>query len=167
MTTRLARLAASATAASLLALLPFAGAQATAPVLTGPDSSWTTTGTIVDPHLQASCAVDPDNALPLAEAVCPEFPITLDATSTHVLHYLDVRLDMTPVAAGKTVEDYDIYLYDDNGVEVDLSANALGASEIISLNLVEDGDYTIKVVPYTNLPNSSYTLTARYRTASS
>ena len=157
-------LLAAVVAAPLLAFVPTM-ATATTPVLTGPDSSWSTTGTIADPHVQATCAVDPANPTPLAEAVCPSFPITLDAASTHPLHYLDVRLDMAPVAANKTVEDYDLYLYDADGVEVSSSASAIGTAEVISLNLVEDGDYTIVVVPYTNLPGSTFSVEARYRTA--
>lgn len=163
----LLRAVALATLAAPFVLFVPTGAQATPPTLTGPDSSWSTTVTVADPHTQASCASNPSSPSPVIEAVCPEFPITLAAPAGQDLHYLDVRLDMSPMAGGKTAEDYDIYLLNSSGGQVDLSANAIGTQEIISVNLIPNGNYTIRVVPFTNLPNSTVSLSARFRTASS
>lgn len=163
---RLTRATAFASAVAASAALVVLPARAEAPpVLSGPDSSWSTSGTIAEPHLQAACAADPSAPSPLTEAACPTFELVLDAPDTATMRYLDVRLDMTAVAAGRTVEDYDLYLYAADGTEVSNSANALGGYEVMSVNHIAEGTYTVKVVPYTNVPDSKFTLTARFRTA--
>lgn len=159
--------AAAGALALLLGPLGLGAASAEVPVLTGPDSTWSTSGVIADPHVQATCAADPTAPLPVAEAVCPSFTITLDAPDTEPIHYLDVRLDFGIVAGGRTVEDYDLYVYDAAGTEVASAAHGLGTYEIAAANIIPDGTYTISVVPFTNLPNSPFTLSARLRTTAS
>lgn len=164
--TRRLSLILTAAAAAVLGLAP-SGAHADAPpVFTGPNTTWSTTGTIADPHFEAACAAHPAAPAPLIEAVCPTFPIVLDGADAHPLRYLDVRLEMTALAPGRSIEDYDLYLYDANGVEVDLSANPAGRNvEHIARSYVPDGNYTVVVVPYMNVPDSEYKLTVQYRTA--
>jgi hypothetical protein len=165
MTRRLSLILATA-AAAVLVLAP-SGVHADAPpVFTGPDTTWSTSGTIADPHAEAACASDPTAPTPLIEAVCPTFQIVLDGADAHPLRYLDVRLETTALAPGRSIEDYDLYLYDANGTEIDLSANPAGRNvEHIARSHIPDGNYTVVVVPFMNVPDSSYTLTVRYRTA--
>lgn len=154
----------AAVAAAVLALAP-SSAGAETIVLTGPDSTWSFTGTVADPHTQAACAADPSAPAPITEAVCPEFPIVIDGDDAHPFRYLDIYLRMSSVGPLRySAEDYDLYLLDANGVEVDSSAFALG-TESIARSYVPDGNYTIRVVPFTNVPDSTYSLSVRFRTA--
>lgn len=151
----------------LLVANPFAARAEAPPTFTGPDTTWSTTGVVAEPHVNATCAADPSAAQALVEAACPTYTIQLDGEDTSPLRYLDVRLDMTSVAAGRGLDDYDLQLYNAAGTQVASAGTALGSREVMAVNHLPDGEYTIRVVPYTNVPDSTFTLTVRYRTRTS
>ena len=127
--------------------------------------TWTGGGTIADPHVQASCATS-DEPLPIVEAACPTFTFVIGGTDP--MRYLDVELVFDDVSAnGKAAEDYDLHLFDESGEEVASAAGAIANKELLAANHLPNGTYTLQVVPYINIPGSTFTLEATFRTAQS
>lgn len=126
--------------------------------------TWTAEGTIADGHVQAVCAKGAE-PLPVIEAVCPTYTFVIAGADP--LRYLDVELVFDDVSAsGRSAEDYDLKLYDESGKEVASAGHALGSKERLAANHLPNGTYTLEVVPYMNVPGSTFSLSALFRSAS-
>jgi hypothetical protein len=68
-----------------------------------------------------------------------------------------VKIRLTPAFP---TDDYDLFVYDPNGQQVDSSANPPGFIEEVELDSPAGGVYTVKALAFLVLPGSTYTATA-------
>src|SRR6185503_3851049 len=85
---------------------------------------------------------------------CDSHRLTVAATAGNSA----LTIEVTP---GTPADDYDVFLYDANGIQVGSSTNSAGTVEKITLESPAAGVYTVKVLAFLVAPGSTYSATAR------